>query len=228
MVVRPAVSPYSQERARQSLRTHGYVALAIPFLLILHIYTIAIALMTALLVVSLARNLIESHRERNGDKLPASISNKVGKRERREFGLSPFSGPLNRKAESSFEDHVTEAACYSNEYGRRLTVLCVRIPASPWARRPFVASFLRKQIRNTDEIEIVSDHEYMICAPLLRDALAADVILNRLKKSFHDAGLLSASPGVYLGKAVYPMHGYTGADLITHARSQLEPIAIQS
>ena len=94
--------------------------------------------------------------------------------------------------------------------------------------RDLVANLLRMHIRSKDEVEIVSDDEFIVCSHLLRDALAADVIFKRLEGALRNAGLFSASLEVQLGKAVYPMDGYTGADLISHARSKLQPIARQS
>ena len=66
-----------------------------------------------------------------------------------------------------------------------------------------------------------------MCCPLLRDASAVDAIVKRLEKGLGDADLPSASLEVQLGKAVYPMDGYTGADLIAHARSKWRPIEIE-
>ena len=174
-------------------------------------------------------NLVKSHRERNGDKLPAAKSYQAGLRQRREFAIIPFSGLFSKwKAELSIEDAITEAAYCSNEYGRDFSVICLRIPGLPRIMRDLVVNLLRMHIRSKDEVEIVSDDEFIICSHLLRDALAANVILKRLEGALRGDDLPFASLEIQLGKAIYPMHGYTGADLISHARSQLQPIAAQS
>jgi hypothetical protein len=203
--------------------------MAIPFLSSLHPSASIVALTATASVLPSIWNLVQSHRERNGDKLPAPRSYKAGLRERREFEVDPFSALFGKwKAEPSFEDMITEAAYCSNEYGRRLSVICVRIPGLPNVMRDLVANLLRMHIRSKDEVEIISDDEFIVCSHLLRDALAADIIFERLEEALRDADLFSAALKVQLGKAVYPMHGYTGADLISHARSQLQPIATQS
>ena len=94
--------------------------------------------------------------------------------------------------------------------------------------RDLAANLLRMNIRSKDEVEIVSDDEFLVCSHLLRDALAADVIFRRLEGALREASPVFAPLEVQLGKAVYPMDGYTGPDLINHARSKLQPIASQS
>ena len=48
--------------------------------------------------------------------------------------------------QSFFEDVITDAAYCSNEYGRKLSVICVRIPGLPGAMRDPVAN-LRDRVR---------------------------------------------------------------------------------
>ena len=71
---------------------------------------------------------------------------------------------------------------------------------------------------------VVSNDEFVVCAPLLRDAVSADVIAKRLVEAIRKADLASAAPEVQFGKAIYPMDGYTGADLIRHSRSVAQSV----
>jgi hypothetical protein len=224
-----AASRSFSERARQSWRTLSYTGIAIPFLSNIHASSAILVATASVFVFPSIWDLVKSQRERNGDKLPSLTSYQGALRERREFGAVPFSG-LSGKwiAEIAFEDTISDAAYCSNEYGRRLSVICVRIPGLPLAKLDLVVNLLRLHTRSNDEVEIVSNGEFMVCSHLLRDALAADVILKRLEGALRSADLFSASLEVQLGKAVYPMHGYTGADLISYARSQLQPIATRA
>ena len=223
-----AASPHFSERTRQSWRTLGYGGIAVTFLSSVHASTTTIEIAAAAFVVPTIWNFVASNRERNGDKLPPPTSF-PGLGERRELGDLAFGALFDqRKAELPFEDVITDAAYCSNEYGRKLSVICVRIPGLPGAMRDPVANLLRAHIRKKDEVEIASDEEFIVCSHLLRDALAADVIFKRLEGAFRDTGLPLADLEIQLGKAVYPMDGYVGADLIAHARSKLQKIAMAS
>ena len=170
---------------------------------------------------------MQSHRERNGVKLPAARSHWGGGPERREYGSLAFDGSsVERSAASSLEDLITEAANFSNEYGRRLSVISVRIPGLPQSMRKLLAVLLRTNVRSNDVVEIVSESEFVVCCPLLRDARSADIIVKRFEGALRAADLPSAALEVQIGKAVYPMDGYTGSDLISHARSKLRPIKL--
>jgi hypothetical protein len=191
-------SPYFTERARQSWRTLGYGGMAYPLLVNLHASDPVVALTTTAFVIPTLYNLVASHRE---------------------LGNFTFRCLLDRwKAELSFEDLVTEAANCSNDFGRRLCVIYLRMPALPPIMRDFVANLLRENVRSTDEVGVVSDDEFVVCAPLLRDALATDIILNRLAEAVRAADVTSSTLQAHFGKAVHPMDGYTGVELIGHAR----------
>jgi hypothetical protein len=224
-----AASPTFTERTRQSWRALGYGGMAIAGLSTLHVSTPLLALIAMAFILPPIWNLVQSHRERNGDKLPAATALEAGVGDRREFAALPFGGLFGKwKAELPFEEMITEAAYCSNEYGRRLSVICVRIPGLSRVMRDLVANLLRMNVRAKDEVEVVSDDEFIVCSHLLRDAAAADIILKRLEGALRKADLFSEVCEIQIGKAVYPMHGYTGADLISYARSQLQPIAGQA
>jgi hypothetical protein len=213
-------SPYFTERARQSWRTLGYGGMAFPFLANLHAPDPVVALTTTAFVIPTIWNLVASHRERHGDKLPDSIAFSPGQEERRELGNFTFRCLLDRwKAELSFEDLVTEAASCSNDFGRRACVIYVRMPGLAPIMRDFVANLLRENVRSTDEVGVISEDEFVVCAPLLRDALAADIVLKRLAGAVQAADITSPALEAHFGKAIHPMDGYTGTELIGHARS---------
>src|SRR5438270_8754721 len=206
-----AASPHVSERTRQSWRTLGYGGIAVTLLSNVHASATVIEIAAAAFVVPTIWNFVESNRERSGDKLPA-LASYPGREERRELGALSFGALFDqRKAELPFEDVITDAAYCSNEYGRKLSVICVRIPGLPGLMRDPVADLLRAHIRKKDDVEIASDEEFIVCSHLLRDALAADVIFKRLEDAFRNTGLPLAGLDIQLGKAVYPMDGYAGA-----------------
>jgi len=220
-------SLYFFKRERQSWLSLAFVGIAAPLLSSLHTSASIVTLTAATFGLPAIWNIVQSHRERNGELPPAPGGFSAKLRERRQFGVSPLGDLFERSRDQrSFEDLVTEAAYGSNEYGRRLCVICVQIPDLPPLKRHLVANLLRKHVRGNDEVEIAPNDEFLVCAPLLRDALSADVVLNRLEGALRNSDLLGEALTVRLGKAVYPLDGYTGAALITSARGGLKPIAM--
>jgi hypothetical protein len=220
-------SLYFFKRERQSWLSLAFVGIAAPLLTSLHTPASIVALTAATFGLPAIWNIVQSHRERNGELPPAATTYSARFRERRQFAVSPLGDLFERsRNERSFEELVTAAAYCSNEYGRRLCVICVQIPELPPLKRHLVGNLLRKHVRLNDEVEIVPDDEFLVCAPLLRDALSADVILNRLEGALRNSELLSDTLTVRLGKAVYPLDGYTGAALITAARGGLRQISL--
>jgi len=221
-------SLYFFKRERQSWLSLAFVGIAAPLLMSLHTPASIVALTAATFGLPALWNIVQSHRERNGELPPAVAAYSARFRERRQFGVSPLGDLFERSRDQrSFEDLVTEAAYCSNEYGRRLCVICVQISELPPLKRHLIANLLRKHVRGNDEVEIASDDEFLVCAPLLRDALSADVILNRLEGALRNSDLLSDASTVRLGKAVYPLDGYSGAALISAARGELRQIALE-
>jgi hypothetical protein len=220
-------SLYFFKRERQSWLSLAFVGIAAPLLSSLHTPNSIITLTAAAFGLPAIWNIVQSHRERNGELPPASakISTKFG--ERRQFGVSPLGDLFERSRDGRpFEDLVTEAAYCSNEYGRRLCVICVHVPELPPLKRHVVAQLLRKHVRANDQVEIAPDDQFLVCAPLLRDALSADVIVNRLEGALRNSDLLGDTLAVRLGKAVYPLDGYTGPALISSSRENLRQVAM--
>ena len=214
-----AATTYFSARTRRSWRTLGYGAIAAPILFKLHASAPVLALAGTAFVLPAIWNLIASHRERNGDKMPTTVTYLDGHHDRREVHALTLKELVEEwRAELTIEGFVTEAAKLSGEYGRRLCVFYVRIPDLPRAMSESVANLLRAQIRRTDEVASLSSDEFVVCAPLLRDALDADIISRRFAEAFRGGEFGSACKDVHLGKAIYPMDGYTGADLIRHSR----------
>ena len=189
--------------------------------------TAALAAATVLLPSMVAA--VDAHRERNGDKspLPTSIGADGDKaRERRVFETSAFYRAVNKvKAQLSFEDFVTEMANCSNVYGRRFSVTCVRIAGLTECRRTEIADLLRKTVRASDEIRLMNDEEFLVCTPLLSDAKDADLVLNRLRRALLASQLLEDPSTLSLGRALHPLDGYSGRDLIEAARNNCRPSA---
>jgi hypothetical protein len=217
-------SLYFFKRERQSWLSLAFVGIAAPLLSSLHTPTSIVALTAATFGLPAIWNIVQSHRERNGELSPATVA-KFG--ERRQFGVSPLGDLFAQSSDGRpFEDLVTDAAYCSNEYSRRLCVICVKIPELPPLKRHLVAQLLRKHVRANDQVEITPTDEFLVCAPLLRDALSADVILKRLEGALRKSDLLGDTLTIGLGKAVYPLDGYTGPALISSSRENLRQIAL--
>jgi hypothetical protein len=217
-------SLYFFKRERQSWLSLAFVGIAAPLLSSLHTPASIVALTAATFGLPAIWNIVQSHRERNGELSPATVA-KLG--ERRQFGVSPLGDLFARsRDERCFEDLVTDAAYCSNEYSRRLCVICVHIPELPPLKRHLIANLLRKHVRANDQVEIAPADEFLVCAPLLRDALSADVIVKRLEGALRNSDLLGDTLTVRLGKAVYPLDGYTGPALISASRENLRQVAM--
>jgi hypothetical protein len=184
------------------------------------------AMAASLFLIPTIQNAIEAHRERNGDKLPLPVAT-AGDGDRRTFKEEAASKWLAElKSKLSFEDFVTELADCSLQYGRRFSVTCVKIAGLSEAKTELVASLLRRNVRATDEIKCVSDGEFLVCSPLLRDAVSAETILKRLENALMGSDLLDAGASLQLGKAVCPRDGYSAPDLIEAARGALRPAGL--
>ena len=186
----------------------------------------AAAMAASLFILPTLRNVLDAHRERHGDKSPLPEATDSG--DRRGFKEAAAYRWINElKSKLSFEDFVTELADCSMLYGRRFSVISVKIAGLSKTKIDLVADLLRAQVRATDEIKRMADDEFVICSPLLRDAISADTIVKRLEKALSESKLLEAQSTVSLGKALCPRDGYSGPDLINAARSALRPVASQ-
>lgn len=185
----------------------------------------AVAIAAGVVFLPSAKAALDAHRERSGDKAPVTVAAGAARNpenERRQFESSAFFRAVNKvRSQLSFEDFVTELANCSNMYGRRFSLTCVRVAGLSEAKRTEVADLLRRNVRASDEIKQTGDDEFVVCTPLLRDARDADVVMNRLRKVLLASDLLDEASSLSLGRALHPLDGYNGVDLIEAARNNL-------
>ncbi len=116
-------------------------------------------------------------------------------------------------------DRITNSAEICVGFGRRAIVLSLSFADLDPATVRECAEAIRRSVRCTDLVEIVAGSEILIGLAMVQDYGAADIVTKRI----HDAlGALPASRAdqVKSGASIYPLHGYTGADLISAARKR--------
>ena len=212
---------YFVDRRKKAWRNAGYACLAgFSASNLGASLSIASAVAAAFLLPSVYW-LFEAHRERNGDKSPVATTN-TGGADRRTVQSSAFCRTVEKlRAQLPFEDFVTELANGSNLYGRRFSVICVKIVGLSADKKVQVSDLLRRNVRAFDEIRALSDDEFVVCTPLLSDAKDANLVLNRLRNALLASDLLGAPSKLQMGCALHPLDGYSGKDLIASARNDL-------
>lgn len=135
----------------------------------------------------------------------------------REFETLPFDNPFSpASAHLSLALRITMAAEASAEYSRGASVLFLPIESDAEAEKAFAV--LREALRPTDHVEIVDDG-VVACLNLIRDLANVDGVIARLTRKLVESGWPPETPPRF-GRALYPMHGYSGADLMESARAQ--------
>lgn len=211
--------PYFTPRGRRSWRMLGYSALAFLFLRSLKATWPITSIALALFIVPAIWNLVLSFRERNGDKIPKLIAHQKWQEERRDLSHVTFRHLFATwKSQLSISDVITEAGKCSNDFGRRLCIVYLRAECLSINMRENLIMFLRQRVRSNDDVTIISDNEFIVCAPLLSDTLAAEIIYKRLAEAIQSSVFPYITWEIRLGKAIYPMDGYSGEELIQRAR----------
>lgn len=147
------------------------------------------------------------------------------------------SDPLGADADRvPFEQRIESAIEASARYSRTIGLIAYDldsyrriarangVPAAE-AAMEFVVTMLRMRLRNTDRIERVGKGRFVVCLVLLPDKPALLSVRERVEKAMAELRLeaLRNEPIEFdRGLSIYPMHGYTGEDLIEHARRECE------
>lgn len=89
-----------------------------------------------------------------------------------------------------------------------------------------LASELRRSLRNTDHVSLLDDNSVLVCICLLANLSDLENIARRLRSVVERLGL-GAELGAVLpiGLSIYPLNGYTGADLISAVREDFRRAA---
>lgn len=139
----------------------------------------------------------------------------------REFATLPFENPFDpARADLPLDRRISLAAEASAEFSRGVSVLCLQTPAS--VEPEGALAVLRASLRPSDHAELIAPDEIVACLNLIRDLSNVDGVIGRLTQRLHERGWPQDTPPRF-GRALYPMHGYSGADLIAAARAQVRP-----
>lgn len=159
---------------------------------------------------------VRSTMERLGDIKPDWLETSdafVG--ERRENPSPPFEDPIDF-ARLPLEERITLVAELCCQFGRRVSVIHCQFYGSDRATFERAVSVLRGGVRRTDYFESVGEKEISICLNMIRDLGEVELVTRRLSTALEKAQIDRAEWSV--GSAMYPVHGYAGADLIDFAR----------
>lgn len=168
------------------------------------------------LLIALYRRAV---RERFGDDEPEWLKDpqKYAKN-RREFRDLPFPNPFElSEANTTLGDVIALSGQACVQYGRRLSVVCLRFPRRDSVALENLETVIRACVRKTDHVQASSDSEILICLNMVRDIDEVEVVLDRIRAAF---ARLDATNSLRFaaGAAIYPLHGYRGAELIEKAR----------
>lgn len=182
------------------------------------------AAVAALAVAPLFISAARATRARHGE-LPTglAISPEDGHAGQREFANLPFENPFGpAHADAPLEARITMAAEASAEYSRSVSVLYLATPRN--VDQAGVVRIVRASLRPTDHVETIGAGEIVACLNLIRDLSNVDGVIARIAQRLQENGWPQATPP-RIGRALYPMHGYSGADLIEAARRQALDVA---
>ena len=147
------------------------------------------------------------------------------------------SDPLGADADRTpLAERIEAAAEASARYSRSIGVLYYNLDSyrqiarshgvpTAEAAMEFVVAMLQTRLRNTDRIERVGKGRFVACIVLLPDKQALLSVNGRLVKGMSEITVeqLHGAPIEFdFGLSIYPMHGYTGEDLIAHAEKECD------
>ena len=215
----------SENRSSGAWRTPAYVVFALFCALVLAAFSrLLAAAVAALALAPLVIAAMRATRARLGEVPPEfATSPETSHAGMREFASLPFDNPFDpAHSDLPLDARITMAAEASAEFSRGASVLYLRTP--PNVDAAGVLAILRAAVRPTDHVEMIGPGEIVACLNLIRDLSNVDGVIARLTQRLHDNGWPQGAPPRF-GRALYPMHGYSGADLIAAARAQLQPAA---
>jgi hypothetical protein len=206
-----------------SVRMLAYAFLAASLLLNTRAPAELVVLYAIACVVPAVSGYVQSVRKRNGDQDPTWMKAGAASRpERREFRQRLIRNPFaSGDPASPIGDRITDAAELCVQYGRKAIVLTLTFEGVSPDELSTVAGVAQQIVRKTDLVEMVSPNEIVIGLAMVHDFSVAGLVMNRLRGALGSrAGDMSAR--IFSGAAIYPLHGYTGEELISSARRNLQ------
>ncbi|MDE2361759.1 MAG: hypothetical protein KGM42_03700 [Hyphomicrobiales bacterium] len=196
----------------------------------------AIALIAA---ISFLRPLLITariFRERLGVNRPGVLArDRADTLKQREFGKLPFVNPFEAEADLPLEDRITLAAESCVEFNRSLCVLYLRTHAprrsTKIAERDgslelacLAAAHIRGCVRPSDHVAVIEPNEIIVCLNLIRDLSNVDTIVARITKRLGET-CWPSDLALHIGRAMHPVNGYRGVDLVASARAQASALS---
>lgn len=130
------------------------------------------------------------------------------------LAINPF-GPKDSGV--ALGPRITDAAELCVTYGRKAIVISIVFDALGPEALPPVAETAKRVVRKTDLVHILSDAELIVCLAMVQDFSAAGQVTERLREAFAQMPQLRGVT-IASGAAIYPMHGYSGEELLDAAR----------
>ncbi len=214
----PLADFYFARRSRQNLCLMACAAVAAVFLYRLHVTGIYFVISTCLFAAPAVLNYARAVKERHGDEKPDWLA-KAGNsaQDRREFEHLPYENPFEAQpGQLALEDRITAAAEASMQFGRRISIVHIYAPGAGREVVEQAATVARAKLRPSDHVEVVHDDQIIVCVNMIRDMQNADLVLSRVRAAVSEQGIDCA--GWSFGRALCPVHGYNGIDLIESAR----------
>ena len=210
----------SNNRSTGATRVLLYVTVALVGAILLARFSIPLAALVAILALApLVVAAVRGTRARLGLVQP-DFDPQTGGARMREFETLPFENPFDpANAHLSLESRISMAAEASANYSRGVSVLFLAVDDQAETQRAYAT--LRDALRPSDHVEII-EGGVVVCLNLIRDLANVDGVIARLTRRLAEAGWPQSSPPRF-GRALYPMHGYSGGDLIEAARTQVRP-----
>jgi hypothetical protein len=198
-----------------SVRMLAYALLAASLLLNTRAPSGIVVLYGFACVVPAVFTYLRVFRERNRDNNPGQLKTAPAyPGDRREFRQRLPRNPFDSlSADLSLDERITAAAELCAQYDRKAIVLSLRFDEIGREDLDKAALTAHRLVRKTDLVEVVSEHEILVGLAMVHDFEAAALVMDRLRKAFAFGGVKISS-----GAAIYPLHGYSGAELIAAAR----------
>jgi hypothetical protein len=176
-------------------------------------------LIGAIFIPLVVLSYVRSTMERQGDIKPAWLKTSVSsvtERRKSPSGSSQNSFDFDSST-LTLDERITVVADVCRQYGRRVSVIHFRFQVSDLAAFERVPSVLRACLRQTDYVESVGEKEIVVCLNMIRGLAEAELVMKRIAAALEKNRIDRAEWNA--GCAMYPIHGYSGVDLINFARN---------
>jgi hypothetical protein len=175
-------------------------------------------LVAAIFIPLMILSYVRSTMERLGDIKPQWLETSTGSvDERRQILSGPSENPFEfDNSALTLDERITVVTDVCRQFGRHVSVIHFQLHVADRATFERAAAVLRAAVRRTDYVESVSEKEIVVCLNMIRGLGEAELVMRRLSTSLEKSQIDRAQWNA--GCAMYPVHGYNGADLIAFAR----------